>query len=46
MPQPQIVSLLVMSLAVRCLGMLTLHSYRLRIMCYKSYQMPRAEKTL
>ena len=46
MPQPQIVFLLVMLFGVQCLGMLTLYSYGLHIMCYKSYQMPQAEETL
>ena len=46
MLQPQIVSLLVMLFGVQCLGMLTLYSYRLHIMCYRSSQMPQAEKTL
>ena len=44
MPQPQIVFLLVMLFGVQCLGMLTLYSYRLHIMCYKSYQMPKLRK--
>ena len=43
MPQSQIVFLLVMSFGVQCLGMLTLYSYGLHIMCYKSYQMLQAE---
>ena len=44
MPQPQIVFLLVMLFGVQCLGMLTLYSYGLHIMCYKSYQMPKLRK--
>ena len=46
MPQSRIVFLLVMSFGVQCLGMLTLYSYGLHIMCYKSYQVPQAEETL
>ena len=44
MPQSRIVFLLVMSFGVQCLGMLTLYSYGLHIMCYKSYQMPKLRK--
>ena len=46
MPQSRIVFLLVMSFGVQCLGMLTLYSYGLHTMCYKSYQVPQAEETL